>query len=762
MPGAVACNNYSLCVSSGTYGTCANACGASTQPLVSYACLDTVGGIVDSSHCTAPANTKSCTSTATCQYTAQNVTYGTCSASCGTSTKPVNSTWTCLRSDGVTVAQSFCQPPTATQSCTDFSQCQTTGVTYSACSNTCGAGTEHETGYSCVDAHGNPVPIGDCTAPGNQSCVGTTTCTYGVHNVTYTACAAACGSSTQTLNSNWTCVRSDGVTVAQSFCTPPVGTESCTNYSLCSATNITYGNCSTTCGSGSKPVSSFSCVDTHGNTVLNADCPTPAAQACSSTTGCTYAPASVTYGTCAAACGTSSQTLNAGWTCKRSDGTTVAQSFCTPPAATESCNSYSLCTASNVTYGACQTTCGSSTAPVASFTCKDTQGHTVANSECTTPAPQACSSYTGCSFSPQNITYSACPAACGSATQTLNAGWTCQRSDGTTVAQSNCTPPAASETCFNYSLCTASNITYGACPTTCGTANEPVASFTCKDTHGYTVPNSECTTPTGPACSSYTGCGYTPQNVTYGTCAAACGTSSAPVNAGWTCLRSDGTTVAQSVCIANHATPAASQTCSSYSSCTYQAENVTYGTCAAACGASTQPLNTSWTCLRSDGTSVPQATCTANGQTPAPTIACTSTDTCVNYTYSAIHTTYGACAAADCDAQSNIPVNYQCQQNPGGAIVANSFCEAAGTAPPAISCTYSANCYSYTASNPTYCSSVSPPSGTCTLQYQCERSDGNFVPPANQAGVPLCGVAAAQMGWPTAQPCTSSSPVCSQ
>lgn len=151
-------------------------------------------------------------------------------------------------------------------------------------------------------------------------------------------------------------------------------------------------------------------------------------------------------------------------------------------------------------YGSCAAACGSSTRPVTSWTCQRVQdGATVDQSNCSPPGPGGCTSYDSCTYSYTGQSYY-CSASCGTGTYYLNSGWTCRRSDGTNVNQSNCTPPPSSNgSCSNYSGCSYSAQTggwSGCSPNsgTCGSGTQ-TRSWYCRRSDGTTVADSYCSTP---------------------------------------------------------------------------------------------------------------------------------------------------------------------------------------------------------------------------------------------------------------------------
>lgn len=141
-------------------------------------------------------------------------------------------------------------------------------------------------------------------------------------------CSKTCGGGTQTRSS--TCQRSDGQVMPDSYCgEEPAMTQAC-NTQACSYSWIigSYSSCSNTCGSGTQ-TRSVVCKRTDGLQVADSYCGTKPAvsRACTSVSSCTYAWSYTSWGACDADCnryGTQTRSI----VCKRSDGSTVSDSYC--------------------------------------------------------------------------------------------------------------------------------------------------------------------------------------------------------------------------------------------------------------------------------------------------------------------------------------------------------------------------------------------------------------------------------------------------
>jgi len=231
-------------------------------------------------------------------YAWESASWGACSTSCGSGTQ--SRTVVCRRTaDNTTVADSFCTgtKPATSQSCNETTGCGYAWSTnnWSACSTTCGSGTQSRTVVCRRSSDNAVVADSNCTGvkpDAAQACNDSSGCAYTWGTGTWNACSNSCGSGTQTRTVE--CRRtSDNATVADSFCT------------------------------GVKPSTS---------------------QACTDTVGCSYAWQAGSWGSCSTTCGTGTQTRAV--VCKRSsDNITVADANCTTskPATTQSCTDNSGC-----------------------------------------------------------------------------------------------------------------------------------------------------------------------------------------------------------------------------------------------------------------------------------------------------------------------------------------------------------------------------------------------------------------------------------
>ena len=299
----------------GSWSAPSSSCSSSATETRSVQCQRSDGTIEPNSDCpasTEPASSQTVADYSSCTYSWQMSAWSAPSNTCSSNATETR-TGTCLRSDGTQVASSYCSgvtEPATSQTVADYSTCTYTWEpgSWSACSG--GSGTWSYTAWS-------PAAGSACTASLNQTRTGTC-------NVT-----ADSGSESRTV----TCQRSDGTTVSGSYCTSsePATSQACTPSSVDCGTEepltqtvSDYGGCSY-----SWQASGFgACVGGTGTWEYTAWSPT-----CGSGTFTQTRTASCVPNSNSA---TQTQTV----TCLRSDGTTVAGSYCptsSEPAASQAC-----------------------------------------------------------------------------------------------------------------------------------------------------------------------------------------------------------------------------------------------------------------------------------------------------------------------------------------------------------------------------------------------------------------------------------------
>lgn len=165
------------------------------------------------------------------------------------------------------------------------------------------------------------------------------------------------------------------------------------------------------------------------------------------------------WSSCSASCGGGIQTRTA--TCKRSDGISLPDSYCagiSKPSTSQSCNTQSCYTYDwySGNWGTCSVYCGSGTHSRSVY-CRRNDGSSVNDSYCSSTKPISSS---GCSVNCQWTygSYGSCSASCGNGTQTRSATcWSAYTGSYTSVAASNCNgylgSASTSQTCTGCGGC---------------------------------------------------------------------------------------------------------------------------------------------------------------------------------------------------------------------------------------------------------------------------------------------------------------------
>jgi hypothetical protein len=240
-------------------------------------------------------------------------TYGTCSNTCGAGnqTRPVY----CQRSDGQSVAESFCSgaKPSTTQGCIGSLNCNTSYTWqqggWGGCSTTCGTGEKTQT-VVCKDALG--ITWADFYCQGSKpssslSCTETSGCpqhVYSWNQSGFGSCSATCGPGTKT--QTVTCQDETGAVAADSNCSgsKPSSSQTCNETTGCSVKTYSwsigsYGACSNTCGAGTKSRTVQCKDDSTGGVVIDSYCTDPKPSltaACNDNSTCAPAAATIPEG----------------------------------------------------------------------------------------------------------------------------------------------------------------------------------------------------------------------------------------------------------------------------------------------------------------------------------------------------------------------------------------------------------------------------------------------------------------------------------
>lgn len=187
-----------------------------------------------------------------------------------------------------------------------------------------------------------------------------------------------------------------------------------------------------------------------------------------------------------------------------------------------------------------------------------------------------------------STSWSICDNSCGSGSQTRTV-W-CERADGQTVADVNCIgpKPSTSQSCSDYSTCTFSWLTgsFSSCSSTCGSGSQS-RTVECERSEGTIVGDANCLAvkpALSQSCSDYSSCTYQWISESWNSCSNTCGSGTHSRNV--YCERSDGTTVGDINCLA--AKPITSESCSDYSTCSYDWLVGSWSTCTLTVSGGTQ------------------------------------------------------------------------------------------------------------------------------------------------------------------------------
>ena len=239
-------------------------------------------------------------------------------------------------------------------------------------------------------------------------------------------------------------------------------------------------------------------------------------------------------------------------------------------------------------------------------------------------ASQTVEDFSGCSYSWDPQEWGSWDSQCSS-NATRSRDVDCLRSDGTTTNDmaARChedagDPPASSETQEVYDSCSYS-WTPGAWQdpgASCSASETQSRSITCTSSDGRTVEDSFCTEarPSDTrTVEDYSSCSYAWVEGGFQDPGSSC-TASETQTQTVTCLRSDGTRVPNSECDAA-TKPPMTQTVEDYSACSYDWLESGFSNWSSTCSASAKRTQTV-TCRRSDGTTVSDSNCSSGSKPP--------------------------------------------------------------------------------------------------------------------------------------------------
>lgn len=304
----------------------------------------------------------------------------------------------------------------------------------------------------------------------------------------WTSCSNGCGhgQKTRTLR----CTGPDGEVDASLCLAPmPVAFEPCVAHTACVWVSESWGDCSTSCGEGTKS-REVRCQNESGQDVSADWClgeaPSDTAS-CVSTGGCYWS--ATAWSPCSTDCGHGQRTR--GVSCVGVVGE-VDSSFCLDPKPedTEACADASACTWAVESWGECSTSCGEGN-KTREVRCQNGSGQDVSADWCPGQAPSdtaSCVSTGGCEWSA--AAWSPCSTDCGQGVQQRSVS--CQ-GEGGLVPDNLChgQPPAAQQSCTASSSCQWSVGAWGTCSSVCGGGQQSRAA-TCVNPLGGAVSESLC------------------------------------------------------------------------------------------------------------------------------------------------------------------------------------------------------------------------------------------------------------------------------
>ncbi|MFZ5439745.1 MAG: thrombospondin type-1 domain-containing protein [Myxococcota bacterium] len=508
-----------------------------------------------------------------------------------------------------------------------FAQSWSTSA-WSACSATCGGGTQTRT-VLCLSTSGGTLPDSSCPAPKPatmQTCNTQACPTYTWQTSAWSACSMTCGGGTMTRTLS--CVDATGQVVSSTLCTgtPPATTQTCNTQACPTYTWQTsaWSACSMTCGGGTQTRSAL-CVDATGQVVSNTLCtgtPPMTMQSCNTQACPSGTWMAGAWGVCSVSCGGGTQSRTV--VCVDSSGAVLPASACTatPPATTQTCNAQA-CPAGtwmSGAWGACSASCGGGTQS-RTVTCVDASGAALPTTECTGTPPatmQTCNGQACPAGTWTTSAWGACSAACGGGVQSRTVS--CVDASGAPLPASACSgaAPATMQTC-NAQACVTGDWSLGAwsaCDVACG-GGVQTRIVACVDPSGATLPATMCPQPT-PAtmmtCNAQSCPAGTWVASEFGACSASCGGGVRERTV--RCLDSAGAELPESACAG--VKPATQETCQTGACATPAWQAGEWGACSASCGGGTQTRAVR--CLDASGAEQPVTSCT--GPAPATTQTC--------------------------------------------------------------------------------------------------------------------------------------------
>lgn len=691
------------------------------------------------------------------------------SSDCSTTASRTRSVACYRRFDNSAAADGACPAgkPAASETMARYGSCTYTWQVsnWTGWNSSCSTTAQRTRTAVCMRSNGDAVSDADCTSRGiaKPALVETTpqygACTYSYEASAWTAWSSDC-SNAATRSRTLTCKRSNGDSVNDQECSSrsvnrPATSETSARYGSCSYAweSGAWSGYSSGCSASATRTRSVVCKRSTGDVVGDVECATragakPATSEVSAQYGsCSYAPANWSAWSWSSTC-SSSATRTRSADCRRSDGTIVADAECSKRnvaiSETVAEANYSSCSYDWVQGGwsAFNSTCSANATQTRTVTCRRSDGTDVADTECTSrdkakPATsQSSAQYGSCSYDWAEGAWSAWSSTCSSAaTQTRSV--ICRRSDGTSVDDAECTSrgkakPATSQTSAQYGSCSYAWDTGGwsGFSSTCSADATQTRTVTCRRSDGANVSDAECTNrgiakpATSQSSAQYGSCSYAWNVGGWSGYSSTCSTAASRTRA-VTCRRSDGSTVADAECVSRvGAKPVTSETSSQLGSCSFAAANWTGWNWNSTCSATAQRTRTA-DCRRSDGAIVADAECTNRS------VAVSETVQEANYSSCSYDWAQGAWSGfnSTCSANATQTRTVTCQRS-DGANVGDAECINRGKAKPATSqssAQYGSCSYGFQTGGWSGWNSSCSGSAARTRSVWCQRSDGTSV-----------------------------------
>lgn len=613
-----------------------------------------------------PAASETAAVYSSCSYSYSYGAYGSWSSGCDTNATR-SRTATCMRSNGDSVADSFCTTAGVTKQPTTETSAQYGSCSYAfqasgwnAWSSTCSASATRTRSVWCQRSNGDTVPDTECTSRGQTKPTTSETsaqygsCSYSWSTGAYGSWSSGCSNSATRTRSVW-CKRDlDGAVQADSSCNSasrPASSETAGQYGSCNYSAggavSAWSGWSSSCSTSATRSRTYQCVRSNdgGQIVANTECTSRGVNLTETQTGavydsCSYNWAQGGFGGWSSGCSTTSTRTQSVWCRRDVDGAAVADSFCnagTRPASSETTAQYGSCSysagGSASAWSGWNSTCSANAQRTRTYQCvrSNDGGQIVASSECTSRGvnlteTETAAVYSGCSYNWAQGGWSGWSSGCSNAATRTQSVWCRRDVDGAAVADSNCnagTRPPSSETYGQYGSCTyaagGSVSAWSGWASGCSSNTTRTRTYQCirSNDGGQAVASTECTgrginlteTQSG---ANYASCSYRIEDAGLGACQT---NNTAPHY--WRCIRNETGEQVDSATYCGRSNP-------TYDSCSYPwGYTASYGGWSS-CSGGTQ-TQTMTSCTRSDGASVAGSYCNGAGYPTTRSQSCAVT-----------------------------------------------------------------------------------------------------------------------------------------